>query len=171
MGDIHFSILTNWLGLRILNLTTQARFLRVRSGESAVGPATLKWKGERMRTRQALARFGLHNLEQREERILSSLSSGLNRLGGYILDVAVVLQITAGVVILLGDPEPFRNTVSYLRNVGWFYTLQQEAFAILLLAAIITGVWGIAQRKIPTRAMQAARRFGAWFIKIGAPIR
>src|SRR3989344_500139 len=106
MGDIHFSILTNWLGLRILNLTTQARFLRVRSGESAVGPATLKWKGERMGTRQALARFGLHNLEQREERILSSLSSGLNRLGGYILDVAVVLQVAAGGVILLGASAP-----------------------------------------------------------------
>ncbi|MBI2096661.1 MAG: hypothetical protein HYT40_00675 [Candidatus Sungbacteria bacterium] len=113
-----------------------------------------------MGTRQALARLrGFHWAEQ-EEKFLSWVSKVMNRFGGYMLDAALLLQVLTGVLILFREPEPVRDAIVKYDLFGWFFLL-----------ALITGIWGIARRKISTRAMQAAIRLGIWFIKIGAPIR
>ena len=139
---------------------------------STVSPVTLNGRGERMGTRQALSRVHMqfHNWERQEEKLIASLLNLLHQLGGYILDVAVVLQVVAGVVILLGDPEPLRSTVYYLQNIGWFYVLQREAFGLLLLFSLITGIWGMAKREIPQRLIRTTIRFAVWFTKIGASV-
>jgi len=105
-----------------------------------------------MGTRQALARF-LHWENLQEEKFSAQVPKAMHRIGGFVLDVALLLQVLAGVLILIREPEPVRDAIVKYDLFGWFFLL-----------ALITGVWGITQRKIFSR-------FGVWFIKIGAPIR
>lgn len=105
-----------------------------------------------MGTRQALVRF--RNWEHlQEEKLSTQVPKIAHHIGGLVLDAVLLLQVLVGVLILLREPEPVKDAIMKYDLFGWFFLL-----------ALITGVWGIGHRKIFSR-------FGAWFIKIGAPIR
>lgn len=104
-----------------------------------------------MGTRQALAR--VRNWHLQEEKFSVQLPKAAQRAGGFALDSVLLLQVLMGVLILLREPEPVKDAIVKYDLFGWFFLL-----------ALITGIWGIGHRKIFSR-------FGAWFIKIGAPIR
>jgi len=124
-----------------------------------------------MGTRQALMRLYLHSWEQQEEKLIASFSKVMKQLGGYILDVALVLQVAAGIIVIItGDVPPLRNTAYQLYEHMWRYVVQEQAFALLLLFSLITGIWGLAKREVPRRLMRTATRFAVWFAKIGASV-